>query len=323
MILINRTLEHLGNMGLVPLAVLDDAKDAVPLAKALQAGGIDTMEITFRTDCALECIASVKEQVPGFLIGAGTVLTVKQAQDAVKAGADYIVMPGFDPAIVDWCLENGIAVAPGCVTPTEVQTVVAKGLNVVKFFPAEKYGGVKTLASLSEPFFGVKFMPTGGVNLENLSDYVTKDFIFAVGGSWLCPKNDVKAGNWEKITETAKASVRKLLDFQVVHVGINTNGADEADRISGELSGMFGFPQAKGAGSTFVGSGFEIMHTKGFGANGHIAVDTNSVARAEYYLLKMGVTFNEESRVMNNGKTAALYLKKEFGGFAIHLRQRT
>ena len=319
----NQVMETLEIIGLVPLAVLDEAKDAVPLAKALQAGGIDTMEITFRTDCALECIAAVKEQVPGFIPGAGTVLTVKQAQEAVTAGADYIVMPGFDPAIVDWCLENGVAVAPGCATPTEVQAAVAKGLKVIKFFPAEKYGGVKTLASLAEPFRTVKFMPTGGVGLENLSDYVTKDFIFAVGGSWLCPKKEMKAGNWEKITEIAKESVRKLLDFQVAHVGINTSGVDEADRISGELAGMFGFPQAKGAASTFVGAGFEIMHAKGFGANGHIAVDTNSVARAEYYLSKLGVEFNEESRMMNGGKTMGLYLAKEFGGFAVHLRQRT
>jgi 2-dehydro-3-deoxyphosphogluconate aldolase / (4S)-4-hydroxy-2-oxoglutarate aldolase len=316
-------MEQLGKMGLVPLAVLDEAKDAVPLAKALQAGGIETMEITFRTDCALECIAAVKKQIPGFITGAGTVLTIKQAQEAVKAGADYIVMPGFDPAIVDWCLENGVAVTPGCATPTEVQAAVAKGLNVIKFFPAEKYGGVKTLTSLSEPFRSVKFMPTGGVGLENLSDYANKDFIFAIGGSWLCPKSEVKAGNWEKITEIAKMSVRKLLDFQVVHVGINTSGVNEADQISGELAGMFGFPQAKGAASTFVGTGFEILHSRGLGANGHVAVDTNSVARAEYYLSKMGVEFSEESRVLNGDKTVALYLKKEFGGFAVHLRQRT
>ena len=187
----NHVMEILGKTGLVPLAVLDDAESAVPLAKALHAGGIDTMEITFRTDCARDAIAAVKRDVPGFLPGAGTVLTVGQAQDAVQAGAEYIVTPGFDEEIVDWCIGNGVPVVPGCATATEVQRGVKKGLAVLKFFPAERYGGVKTCASLAEPFRTVKFLPTGGIGLDNLSDYADKDFIFAVGGSWLCKKDDV------------------------------------------------------------------------------------------------------------------------------------
>jgi len=318
----NQVMDALEKIGLVPLAVLDDAADAVPLAKALRAGGIDTMEITFRTECALDAISSVKKEIPDFLVGAGTVLTLQQAQNAVKAGSDYIVMPGFDPEIVDWCLQNQIPVLPGCVTPTEVQAAMRKGLNTVKFFPAEKYGGVKTLASLAEPFRMMKFMPTGGVGLENLSEYVTKDFICAVGGSWLCSKSDVKAGNWQKITEIVKASVQKLLGFEVVHVGINTHGASEAGEIARALAGIFGFPESKNPASTFVGTGFEINHSMGLGKNGHVAVDTNSIMRAEYYLSKMGVAFNEESRVKNGDKTTVVYLQKEFGGFAVHLRQR-
>lgn len=317
-----KIIETLGKIGLVPLAVLDDAGTAVPLAKALQAGGVDTMEITFRTACARDAIAAVKQQVPGFIPGAGTVLSVEQARDAVAAGAEYIVTPGFDAEVVDWCLKNSVAVVPGCVTPTEVQQALKKGLTVLKFFPAERYGGVKTCASLAEPFRTVKFMPTGGIGFDNLSEYVGRDFIFAVGGSWLCGKDDVKAGNWEKITAGVKASVQKLLGFEIGHVGINSSGFEAAAALSDELSALLGFTKSVGAASTFVGTAFEVNHSMGRGAKGHVSINTNSIPRAEYYLAKTGVTFSEESRVSANGKTVALYLEKEFGGFAIHLKQK-
>lgn len=318
----NKVMEALGKIGLVPLAVLDDAESAVPLAKALHAGGVDTMEITFRTACAVDAIAAVKKELPGFIPGAGTVLTVGQAQDAVKAGADYIVTPGYDEEIVDWCLQNGVPVIPGCVTPTEVQAALKKGLTILKFFPAERYGGVKTCASLAEPFRTVKFMPTGGVGPDNLADYAGKSFIHAIGGSWLCKKDDVKAGNWDRITETVRASVWTLLGYKVVHVGVNTSGAEEAAGISDRLAGLFGLSKSVGKLSTFVGTGFEINHFVGYGAKGHVAIDTNSVERAEYYLAKAGVRLNEKSRITADGKTVAIYLEEEFGGFAIHLRQK-
>lgn len=318
----NNIMDTLGKIGLIPLAVLDDPAAAVPLAKALRAGGVDTIEITFRTGCALDAIHSIKRDVPGFLVGAGTVLTEQQAQKAVEAGADYIVMPGFDAGVIGWCRQNHIPVIPGCVTPSEIQAALAQGLSVVKFFPAERFGGVKTCGSLAEPFGKVKFLPTGGINRDNLSCYADKDYIYAVGGSWLCPKEEVRAGNWEEITRIAKDSVRRLLGYEVVHVGINTNGALEAEAVSEEIAGLFGFPEKKGAASTFVGTGFEINHSVGLGTKGHVAIDTNSVERAEYYLSRMGVAFNEASRVKAGDRTAVVYLEKEFGGFAIHLRQR-
>lgn len=318
----NQVLDTLEKIGLVPLAVLDEAETAVPLARALRAGGIDTMEITFRTGCTLDAIASVKRRVPGFLIGAGTVLTERQAQDAVRAGADYIVMPGFDPEIVDWCRKNGVPVIPGCATASEIQAAVKKGLSVLKFFPAESSGGVRACAALAGPFRAVKFLPTGGISLDNLSDYAGRDFIFAIGGSWLCGKNDVKAGSWDRITACAKQSVQTLLGYEVVHVGLNTGSAGEAGTIADQIAGLFGFPVRRGPASTFVGTGFEINHSVGLGTHGHVAIDTNSVARAEYYLSKAGVSFDEGSRVTAGGKTAVVYLRQEFGGFAIHLRQR-
>ena len=193
-------LERLAASIVVPVVVIDDAKDAVPTAKAMLAGGIDVMEITFRTAAAPEAIKAVAESCPEVLVGAGTVLNVEQAKKAVEMGAKFIVSPGFDAGVVGWCIENGIAVTPGCVTPTEITAAVNMGLNVIKFFPANVYGGLNAMKNLAAPFVGIKFLPTGGVNAANIKEYVDAPFIHAVGGSWVCPKADIAAGNFEKIT---------------------------------------------------------------------------------------------------------------------------
>ena len=194
-------LERLARAGVVPVVVIDDAKDAVPTANAMIAGGIDVMEITFRTAAAPDAIEAVSMNCPDMLVGAGTILNLEQCKLAVEKGAKFIVSPGFDAQVVAWCLENGIAVTPGCVTPTEITAAVNMGLKVVKFFPANVYGGLNAMKNLSAPFVGVKFMPTGGVNAQNLREYIDAPFIHAVGGSWVCPKADIAAGNFEKITQ--------------------------------------------------------------------------------------------------------------------------
>ncbi len=193
-------LSRLAKAGVVPVVVLDDAKDAVPTANAMVAGGIDVMEITFRTAAAPDSIKAVAENCPDMLVGAGTVLNLEQCKLAVQMGAKFIVSPVFHAQVVGWCIENGIAVTPGCVTPTEITAAVNMGLKVLKFFPANVYGGLNAMKNLSAPFVGIKFMPTGGVNAGNLREYIDAPFIHAVGGSWVCPKADIAAGNFEKIT---------------------------------------------------------------------------------------------------------------------------
>ena len=197
-------LERLARAGVVPVVVIDDAKDAVPTANAMVAGGIDVMEITFRTAAAPEAIKAVAENCPDMLVGAGTILNVEQCKLAIEMGAKFIVSPGFDADVVRYCIENGVAVTPGCVTPTEITAAVNMGLKVVKFFPANIYGGMNAMKNLSAPFVGVKFMPTGGVNAANVKEYIDAPFIHAVGGSWVCPKADIAAGNFEKITALCK-----------------------------------------------------------------------------------------------------------------------
>ena len=193
-------MERLASSVVVPVVVLERAEDALPTAQALLAGGVDTMEITFRTPCAADALRAVAEHCPEMLVGAGTVLNLAQAKLAVQMGAKFIVSPGFDPETVDWCIKNGIAVTPGCVTPTEIMMAVNRGLKVVKFFPANVYGGLNAMKNLSAPFVGIKFLPTGGVNTGNINEYVDAPFVHAVGGSWVCTKADIAAGQWEKIT---------------------------------------------------------------------------------------------------------------------------
>ena len=191
---------RLARAGVVPVVVLEHAKDAVSTAKAMAAGGIDVMEITFRTAAAADSIRAVSENCPEMLVGAGTVITLEQCKKAVASGARFIVAPGFDEEVVRWCVENNVPVTPGCVTPTEIMAAMKLGLKVVKFFPAGVYGGLSAMKALSGPFGGIKFIPTGGVNAQNLAEYISAPFIHAVGGSWVCPKTDISAGNFEKIT---------------------------------------------------------------------------------------------------------------------------
>ena len=194
-------MERLAASIVVPVVVLDKVEDAIPTAKAMAAGGVDTMEITFRTACAPDAIRAVAENCPDVLVGAGTIVNVEQAKLAVEMGAKFIVSPGFSDEVVGWCVENGIAVAPGCVTPSEIMGALKHGLKMVKFFPANVYGGLNAMKNLSAPFVGLKFLPTGGVNAANIKEYIDAPFIHAVGGSWVCPKADIAAGNWEKITQ--------------------------------------------------------------------------------------------------------------------------
>ena len=206
-------IELIQNTGVVPVVVLEDAKDAEPLAKALCEGGLPCAEVTFRTAAAEESIRIMAEKYPEMLVGAGTVLTIDQVDRAVAAGAKFIVSPGFDPEIVDYCLSKDIPVFPGCITPSEVAQAVKRGLKVVKFFPAEQFGGVATIKAMAAPYVGLKFMPTGGVSAKNLESYLSCDKIIACGGSWMVKGDLVKAGKFDEIkamTEEAVSLVKEI-----------------------------------------------------------------------------------------------------------------
>ena len=192
--------------GLVPVVVIDDAADATQTAEALKAGGVPIMEITLRTKAGLDAIEAVAKGVTDIVVGAGTVMSADQVDEAVARGAKFVVSPGFDASIVGKCQELGVGVFPGCVTPTEIMAALSMGLDVLKFFPANVYGGIGAIKALSGPFPNVRFMPTGGADLSNLKDFIIPQVI-AVGGGWLCPRNDIKEKKFDAITKACADSV--------------------------------------------------------------------------------------------------------------------
>ena len=314
-------LKRMACAGIVPVVVLEDAKDAVPTAKAMVAGGIDVMEITFRTAAAADSIRAVAAEVPDMLVGAGTVVNLEQCKLAVECGAKFIVSPGYDEEVVSWCCDNGIAVCPGCVTPTEIMMALKHGLKVVKFFPANIYGGLSAIKALAGPFGSLKFIPTGGVNLQNVGEFIADPHIHAVGGSWVCPKADIAAGNFDRITELCKESRKALLGFEVAHVGINCADADVCDQVCDAFAAAFDFGVKKGNSSNFASTGVEVMKTMFKGAKGHIAIRTNKMTPAITEMERRGLELDMDS-VKDKDNIKAVYFKDEFGGFAVHLVQR-
>ncbi len=205
----NAVLEALKKIGIIPVVVLDDAKDAEPLAKALCEGGLPCAEVTFRTAAAEECIRIMAEKCPDMLVGAGTVLSVEQVKRAVNAGAKFIVSPGFNPDVVGYCVENNIPITPGIQTPTEIEMALKFNLEVVKFFPAEPAGGLKMIKAVAAPYTTLQFIPTGGISASNVRDYLAYNRIFACGGSWMVKKDLVADGKYDEIT----ALVREAADI--------------------------------------------------------------------------------------------------------------
>lgn len=204
------TFERFSHAGIVPVVVIDHAADALPAAQALLEGGVDVMEITFRTAAAAEAIRAVSDGCPEMLVGAGTVVTLDQCRQAVEAGAKFIVAPGLDEEVVSWCVEKGIPILPGCVTPTEIMAAMKHGLKILKFFPAGVYGGLSAMKALSGPFKGIKFVPTGGVGPQNAGEYGAAPFIHAVGGSWVCTQSDIASHNFERITQLCREARQAL-----------------------------------------------------------------------------------------------------------------
>ena len=201
------TLDTLGRLGLVPVVKIERAEDAVKLGGALLAGGLPCAEITFRTAAAEEAIRHISSSLPEIVLGAGTVRSVDQADRAVSAGAKFIVSPGFNEKVVDWCLDKGVAVTPGVATPTEIDMATEMGLNILKFVPAEALGGIKTLKAISAPYGDVRFIPTGGINLDNLGDYLSLPSVHCCGGSWLVKGELIAAGQFDEITRLAQEAV--------------------------------------------------------------------------------------------------------------------
>ena len=320
----NAILEQIQKIGIVPVVVINDEKDAVPLAKALCAGGLPCAEVTFRTAAAAGAIKAMTEAFPNMCVGAGTVLNAEQVDAAVAAGAKFIVSPGLNPNTVKYCIEKNVPITPGTSSPSDIEAAIELGLDVVKFFPAEQSGGLAKIKAMAAPYVNMKFMPTGGINAKNITSYLDFPKIIACGGSWMVPGDLISAGEWDKIEQLTREAVQTMLGFELAHVGVNAENEEEAMKAANRFAFLFGMPAKVGNSSIFAGSALEVMKSPYLGKNGHIAIRTNYIDRAVNYMESvLGVKFNEESAKRDaKGALKAIYLDEEIGGFAVHLVQK-
>ena len=325
-----KTLEMISKIGIIPVIAIDDAAKAVPLARALVAGGLPAAEVTFRTAAAEDAIKAIAAEVPEMLLGAGTVITDEQADRALAAGCTFLVSPGFIPELTKYVIDKGGLMIPGTSTLGEMEQALRMGLEVLKFFPAEANGGVAFLKNCAGPHKNLKWMCTGGINAKNVNEYLGFNQITAVGGTWMFKGKDgsdlIKTEHWDEITRLCREAVNTMLGFEVRHVGMNCQTREEAAKTAQRFSALFGFPYKPGNSSDFSGIGVECNHYPKLGRLGHIAIGTNSVERAIYQLENLGVEFNYDEYVARDKKNPdvikAIYLKEEFSGFAVHLVQK-
>lgn len=320
--MISKNMKKIFEIGLVPLIVLEDAQDATPFGQALVRGGIPIAEVTFRTDACLDIIRAMKT-VPGLIVGAGTVHNVAQAQAAVEAGAEFIITPAYNPQVTKWCVKNHIDIMPGTVSPADIEAANGLGLEVCKFFPAGAYGGPKTLKALAGPFAAMKFIPTGGVNYDNMNEYLDLPNVAAVGGSFITPSDLVKAKDWDAIAAHCQKIVRHMLDFTLGHVGLHVPGRAEAEAVTDGLCRLMAQDKIPGADNFFVGPIAEICDHEMPGTNGHICIDTRDMPRALAFYRRQGIALDEDHCYRDEkGNIKVAFLKETVGGFSIHLRRK-
>ena len=317
-------IKELYSIGLIPVIKIENPDDAVPLAKALIDGGLPAAEITFRTKCAAEAIKNITEAFPDMLVGAGTVLTTEQVDAAIAAGSKFLVSPGLNPKVTSYCLSKGVPMLPGCSNPSDVEAALELGLTTVKFFPAEAAGGLKMLKAMAAPYGQLTFMPTGGINADNLLEYLKFNKIIACGGSFMVKDELIKEKKWDEITALTRNAVKAMLGLEFTHIGINNDNAEEAEKGAKLFSLMFGMPLRTTSKSIFASEEFEFMCQRGPGKCGHIGIKSPFVDRAIAYFERLGFEFDKDSITYDEktGKPKFVYFKEEICGFAIHIVQK-
>ena len=313
-------LEKISRIGIVPVIKIDRIEDAEPLARALCEGGLPVAEVTFRTEHARQAMQIINEKFPEMILGAGTVLTTKQVDDAIEAGAKFIVSPGLNPEIVRYCQSKNIMILPGCANASDIEAALSFGLTTVKFFPAEPLGGLKMIKALAAPYVNVNFMPTGGIKENNICEYLAYDRIGACGGTWMIDSKLIANGEFDKIKELTQNAVKTMLGLKLDHVGINATPST-SEGIANEMAGLLQCDVRATSKSFFAGETVEVMNENGRGTHGHICYTVNSVDRAVRYFEARGYKFVEETKQFDaRGHLKFAYFEGEIGGFAIHLK---
>ncbi|NCB32622.1 MAG: bifunctional 4-hydroxy-2-oxoglutarate aldolase/2-dehydro-3-deoxy-phosphogluconate aldolase [Erysipelotrichia bacterium] len=312
--------KRLHGIGIIPAIAINHVEDAAPLAKALCNGGLPAAEITFRTAAAHDAMVEMKKAQPNLLIGAGTVLTREQVDSAIDAGAEFIVSPGLNPAIVKYVQSKGLLMIPGTASASEIEQALDLGIDIVKFFPAEPLGGIKMIKALCGPYKDIRFLPTGGVNESNMNEYLASPKIFAVGGTWMVKPDMIDARQFSEIENMTHEAVLRMLGLRVKHVGINVSD-NETEEIANQFASIMLGKVRKTSKGYFGSELAEIMKESNWkGTKGHIAIGVNSVERAMAYYRVLGYEFDESTISYDvSGDAQFAYFKKEIAGFAIHL----
>lgn len=311
----------ISDIGIIPTLSFKTVEDALPVAKALEENAITVIEVMCRTEQAIGAVREIKGKMPQMTVGAGTVLSVKLAQDAIEAGAQFIVAPGFNRKVVEYCVEQGVPVIPGCTTPTEIESAMELGLKTLKFFPSALPGVLDTLKLYAAAYPEVKFLTTGGLDKTNFTDFLKLSNVCAAGGSFLVDKQARDQRDWQKLSDSIKETLSLQFDFKLAHLGINCQDEGEANSVAHVLADFLNMPAKQTSKSVFAGKVFEVMKTPYFGVNGHVAISTRDVPRAYAYFIRKGYSFIEETAAYDEvgKKLKVIYFRDEISGFAFHL----
>ncbi len=316
-------LDQISKIGIIPVIKIEDEQQAVPLARALIDGGLPAAEITFRTKAAPHALSRIRDAFPDMLLCAGTVLSVDQAKLALDSGAKAIISPGLNPKVVSWCLEQNVCVIPGICTPSELEMALELGLKTVKFFPAEQSGGIAKIKAMSAPYAGVSFMPTGGIDLHNVNDYLSFQKVIACGGSFMVKDDLLRAGNFDEITHICRMAVDKMLDLKLAHIALKPTAAQSGQDIAETFAALLSVPVSIGKDSTFAGSAIEVLHTASDAACAQIVFSTRSLSRAVYHLEKRGFHFKPVSTAPDTQKQpSCAVMDGGIAGFEIRLIEK-
>lgn len=298
-----KLLERVYGSSLLPVVAIENSEDAVELGKTFLNAGVCLIEITFRTEAAAEAIEKLAGSGLDITVGAGTVLTTEMAEKAVRAGAEFLVTPGFDEEVIKWAVEREVPIFPGVTSPGDITKAMRFGLDVVKFFPSESIGGIKMLKSLSGPFKNMRFIPTGGISQKNIGDYMNLGNVLACGGSWICPTGMISGHEYDKIYQLTAEAESLIHGFSLQRVDIRTE--EKNDTAPDFAANMIG-----------------TLKTAGKGSRGRITVGVRNVERAAAYLKICGCSVDEGSVVKEGGETEEICLNEEIGGFAVYLRKQ-
>ena len=310
-------IEIIRKNGILPIASIENEIDAIPIGTALYNAGLRVVEVTFRTDKALDSMRVITSAFPDMFIGAGTVRTTKQVDQAMEAGCRFIISPGVNAKVIKYCKKNNIPVIPGIATPTELEEAIELGITLVKFFPCENMGGIKTLQAFSSPYPMVTFLPSGGITSDNMMEYLNHPHVLAVNGSWLIDDNFHEKQNFDEIELRAKAAVKKMLGFHIDHVAVNLPKDDLAKDAARDFAEAFDLEVTEDLQSFKAGDVFQAMKPSLRGLMGHVGIRTNSLERAEYYLNNRGIDIGLENH--DATEENSLYLNLEIAGTAIQI----